>query len=430
MAVTVQLAGMKYKNSQGQFQSADALKGDPTDVQINGTSIVSAGVANIPVASTSNYGVVKVNSNKGIQLWGGDTLAPVPAQTTSIKNGTEAFQPITPSFQHNSAFYGLAKAAGDTSQSSSSNAVGAYTEDAKFAIAQMLGLPYEKLLYRDDTFGNIWTEYQPTDIDVANNAIVLSDATGLPTDEISPSGTGYLILKPLLTVQYGTMPTELYGWSRIKCIGDNKIQFYKTDGTLVTITSTDYIDMTKFKLIYRSSNTQPTRPLCNTFDPTHKIHVRLSGYMLENAVGVKALDANGNHIKGSAYGASTTGHIGQILYGKSNDTTTGMSAYDSYGCIIGNRAFDSNIYNNKYAFGQYDIWFYPNQLFGGCEMEMKTCVFGVDTSNKNKIFHPCISIGHGFTNAQIASVEYTNNSSSAWVGPGAKFEVWDCGTNY
>lgn len=37
-----------------------------TDVQVNGTSILNDGVANIPYASTSNWGVVKVVSNYGI----------------------------------------------------------------------------------------------------------------------------------------------------------------------------------------------------------------------------------------------------------------------------------------------------------------------------------------------------------------------------
>ncbi|MBQ1554305.1 MAG: hypothetical protein IIZ68_02480 [Clostridia bacterium] len=46
-----------------------------------------------------------------------------------------------PSGQHRSAFYGLAKAAGDSTQSASSNAVGTYTEAAKSAISQMLSAP-------------------------------------------------------------------------------------------------------------------------------------------------------------------------------------------------------------------------------------------------------------------------------------------------
>ena len=34
MPVTLQLAGLKYKNSQGQFQSADCLKGEDADISI------------------------------------------------------------------------------------------------------------------------------------------------------------------------------------------------------------------------------------------------------------------------------------------------------------------------------------------------------------------------------------------------------------
>ena len=45
---------------------------------------------------------------------------------------------ITSRLKKNAVFYGMAEAAGDTSQASSSNAVGAYTEDAKSSISQML----------------------------------------------------------------------------------------------------------------------------------------------------------------------------------------------------------------------------------------------------------------------------------------------------
>lgn len=82
------------------------------DVQINGTSIVNNGVANVPVASSSDS-----------------------------KTGTNNASIITPYHQHESAFYGLAKAAGDNTQSASSSPVGTYTSEAKTAINNMLGLP-------------------------------------------------------------------------------------------------------------------------------------------------------------------------------------------------------------------------------------------------------------------------------------------------
>ena len=48
---------------------------------------------------------------------------------------------VVPSRQYMATFYGLAKAAGDTTQSQSSNAVGNYTESAKSSISTMLNGP-------------------------------------------------------------------------------------------------------------------------------------------------------------------------------------------------------------------------------------------------------------------------------------------------
>jgi hypothetical protein len=62
------------------------------------------------------------------------------ASVAHIKAQTTPFYPIVPSTQHYAIFYGLAKAAGDTTQAASSNAVGTYTDDAKAAIQSMLGV--------------------------------------------------------------------------------------------------------------------------------------------------------------------------------------------------------------------------------------------------------------------------------------------------
>ena len=119
-----------------------------SDVQINGTSIVENGVANVPVANASTIGAVKINPNNGIGIDSNKDLFINYPTDAQVKNGTANYRPIVPSKQHASAFYGLAKASGDTTQSASSNAVGNYTEDAKVAIQKMLGIyepPYELL---------------------------------------------------------------------------------------------------------------------------------------------------------------------------------------------------------------------------------------------------------------------------------------------
>jgi len=97
-------------------------------------------VANIPISSTNAAGVIKTNRAYGLEVGGSEFIAVVKAEDNDCHNGTNNFRPIVPSQQHKSVFYGLAKAAGDTTQSQSSNAVGTYTDSAKTAIQSMLGI--------------------------------------------------------------------------------------------------------------------------------------------------------------------------------------------------------------------------------------------------------------------------------------------------
>lgn len=110
------------------------------DVQVNGVSILDAqGVANVPKANADNFGVVKV-ATQGVALNSNNVLQIVPASLNTIKSGVGNYNPISPQHQHESTFYGLAKAAGDTTQSASSNTVGTYTDTAIDKIMQMLGI--------------------------------------------------------------------------------------------------------------------------------------------------------------------------------------------------------------------------------------------------------------------------------------------------
>ena len=110
------------------------------DVQINGSSIVVDGVANVPTASASRLGVIKTSNENGIYVNSDGALSISEASSANVKNGTNVYKPITPHIEHEATFYGLAKSAGDTTQSASSNAVGIYTDDAKISIQKMLGL--------------------------------------------------------------------------------------------------------------------------------------------------------------------------------------------------------------------------------------------------------------------------------------------------
>ena len=134
-------------NAWEMFGSAKIdLSGYLTDVQVNGTSIVSDGVANVPIANDDTFGTVKVATGGyyGINYYGNDVkfkfLKISYAQHgNDIKNGMLAYKPITPTNQHESTFYGLAKAAG-ADEKDSTLPVGQYTDNAKDSIQNMLGI--------------------------------------------------------------------------------------------------------------------------------------------------------------------------------------------------------------------------------------------------------------------------------------------------
>lgn len=127
----------------GTVKATNFLVGNntlPTDIQLNGTSVVSNGVANIPTGYWNRLGVVKPNPDYGCGVDGTGTLCLSHATDAQIKAGTNTYKPIVPSVQHQSIFYGLAKVAGDVTQASSNNTVGTYTTEAQGAIKTMLGI--------------------------------------------------------------------------------------------------------------------------------------------------------------------------------------------------------------------------------------------------------------------------------------------------
>ena len=86
-------------------------------------------------ASTNDYGIVKIGNGLTIS---NNKLSIQTAGSATIKQGTASGSVITPEHEYEAAFYGLARAAGDVTQSASSNAVGTYTDEAKSAIRGML----------------------------------------------------------------------------------------------------------------------------------------------------------------------------------------------------------------------------------------------------------------------------------------------------
>lgn len=136
------------------------------DVQINGSSIVSNGVANMPVASANTFGAVKISST--LRVNSDNALYVQTVSASDVKTGTTWQKMLTPERQHESAFYGLAKVAGHD-EKSSTLPVGQYTDEAKVAIQKMLGIyeaPWE--LINEETFTN----------DTEADYIITTDANG------------------------------------------------------------------------------------------------------------------------------------------------------------------------------------------------------------------------------------------------------------
>ena len=121
------------------------------DVRVDGASVLQNGVANIPMASSNDPGVVRVGDQFGTFLATGGILAIAPAEESLIKLGgtyeTTLRKPIVPYRQHISVYYGLSKLAG-VDLKNETVTVGTYPDASKQAIQKLFGLdgilgPYE-----------------------------------------------------------------------------------------------------------------------------------------------------------------------------------------------------------------------------------------------------------------------------------------------
>ena len=175
-------------------------------------------ISNEDYATTSEYGVIKIGNG----FISSDGILNVEyASATNIKAGATQYKSINPYNQHQSVFYGLAKAAGDTTQAQSSNAVGTYTNEAKSAIQTMLGIsnPQRGVDY--------WT--------AADQAAIVSAVRDVT--EVAVSGTD-----PVITANANTRYTcgEVLTLSFTPCAsGTCDVMFTSgTTTTLLTLPST------------------------------------------------------------------------------------------------------------------------------------------------------------------------------------------------
>ena len=136
-------------------------------------------------ATEDKAGVVKIKDVQGIGMTSTKYLTIKSATSASIKAGSNINQPIIPEKQHESVFYGLAKASGDTTQSVSRNAVGTYTDEAKTSIKNMLGIDLSNKADKIEVIENTdVTELQPNKYYKWGEVASLSLTLGTPADGI------------------------------------------------------------------------------------------------------------------------------------------------------------------------------------------------------------------------------------------------------
>lgn len=125
---------------------------------------------------------------------------PAVASGAQVKAGSVSSAFIAPSVEDAASFFGLAKAAGDSTQSASSNTVGNYTEEAKAAIRRMLGIPnyIGELLYDETTTEDLTELIANTDLSgqpfEVTKLIAIFNA-GLPTTGTRDSFYGVVYFK-------------------------------------------------------------------------------------------------------------------------------------------------------------------------------------------------------------------------------------------
>lgn len=191
--------GQDYVLTENDKQEIAGLVDVPVeDVQVNGNSVVANGTANIPIAnSQTKLGLTWYNSIYGVTVNSDGRVQVFPAISSEIKGGTNDRRPITPSIQNESVFYGLAKAAGDTTQSQSSNAVGTYTDEAKTAIKQMLDVK--------DNYDSLVVEVSGTDPVITGKPSYRYNCGELYTLTVTPPASGTMDI----IFTSGTTPTVL-----------------------------------------------------------------------------------------------------------------------------------------------------------------------------------------------------------------------------
>lgn len=267
------------------------LSGTPIipDVQINGHSVINNGIANIPVASKSVFGTLKLSAD------------------SNIKTGTETVRVITPSNQHLAAFYGLAKVAG-VDERNSELPVGTYTDSAKTAIQTMLDVPSNAAM----------TTAISTAIESVNS-FDMAVVQELPTQDIS---THTIYLVPKIGETNDVYDEYIYINNNWEMVGNtqvdlsNYVQQPAVDDINNTINDMEYINKIYARDVIGSSNLMTNKTWRHNakFNDDGTIASSTDGWMVSR----EYIETSGNSYK-VIYDNGEPGYIIQVACYKNEE---------------------------------------------------------------------------------------------------------------
>ena len=184
---------------------AGVLDGKVNDVQVNGSSIVTNGVANMPIVNSRNQtaGIVaKTPVWSGVSFTDSGAYLTLP-NSILIKQGTDNSRTSLIAQQHESVFYGLAKIAGHD-EKDSTLPVGTYTPEAKSAIKQMLSIA--------DNYDSFIVDVEGTDPTITGQPSYRYNCGEVLSLTVTPPETGTIDIR----FTSGSTPTVLTLPSTVK----------------------------------------------------------------------------------------------------------------------------------------------------------------------------------------------------------------------
>ena len=461
--------------------------GAVNDVQVNGTSIVQGGVANIPMASASTPGVVisgtvtvtgttpTINAQPGVRYVCGEvttlditlpasgivdvtfesgsvptvlTITPPTGVTLKWANG---FDPdnlaANTSYQIRvmDGEFGVADASGADSGSKSLGVIGAQVGDfVKVKAVDANGVPtaWEKAsglgtkVFEYELKDN-WYKINVVSIDYETGVLTLEPNSALFTDDFTT--TIRASIRPLIEgvtarFLYGNIPPELYYDTSFYAVsvGENQVQLYKNATTPISsLTNTGNVDLSRFQLWAEISRHRaiPDSEITGLL-PNHHYRVRwVAPYGLHHFVAGPAFRRQDNSQYGSGY---ATGYAATTIRAATTNAAIGYFRMNNYETVSLRASYGwttNNLYCCLPLSFECDLYRISEKSW---RLDVKTMAMAFYGSPIKATTSPeAVPFNHHIylNNAPYAlKTNFNGNGNTAFDG--CRMTVWDMGEEY